>query len=49
MRLRGISGIEPAPGRPHHKRRQLYESHKQPSKEEFRKILMERIREKNGK
>lgn len=50
MRLHGISGIEPAPRQPHHKRHPLYiPQKKQPTRDEFRRILMERIHEKNEK
>jgi hypothetical protein len=50
MRLHGIASIEPAPRQLHHKRHPLYiPQKKQPTRDEFRRILMERIHEKNEK
>ncbi len=50
MRLHGIASIEPVPRKLHHKWHPLYiPQKKQPTRDEFRRILMERIHEKNEK
>lgn len=51
MRLRGIAGIEPIPKQIYHNRTKTYTSKpkEKPTKEEFRRVLMERMKEKNGK
>ena len=51
MRLHGITGIESTPRQIYHKRREKYVPQKRanPTKEEFRRVLMERMKEKNEK
>ncbi|WP_196590557.1 hypothetical protein [Pectinatus frisingensis] len=51
MRLHGITGIESTPRQIYHKRRKEYVPQKRtsPTKEEFRCVLMERMKAKNEK
>jgi len=51
LRLHGITGIESTPRQIYHKRRKEYVPQKRtsPPKEEFRRVLMERMKAKNEK
>ena len=51
LKLHGITGVEPTTRQIYHKRRKEYVPQKRtnPTKEEFRRVLMERMKEKNEK